>query len=338
VIGVLYGDRVRGGQGDRVGRAGAELAEALARGVATGLDRLEQEQAARESEQKRSRMETELQIARDIQIGFLPETLPRPAGWDVAVNFRPAREVSGDFYDAFPLSETHLALVIADVCDKGVGPALFMSLFRSLLRAFAQQSLGRPLTWAGQTLPGPGGTPSGRWAALLADFTALSAVALTNSYVASTHGASCMYATLFFGVLDTATGWLTYVNAGHNEPLHLGPGGVKGRLAVTGPAAGVRAEAVFDLGKVLLAPGDTLFAYTDGVTEARDPAGAFFTEQRLLSFLAAPVVSGSDLLNGVVARLTEHWAGAEPSDDVTMLAVRRWPNPGLAAGGGTGAP
>lgn len=85
-----------------------------------------------------------MQIARDIQASFLPETLPELPGWEIAAHFQPAREVAGDFYDVFPMVDgRRLGLVIADVCDKGVGAAMFMALFRSLLRAFANPNTAR---------------------------------------------------------------------------------------------------------------------------------------------------------------------------------------------------
>src|SRR5262249_55405184 len=157
-----------------------------------------------------------------------------------------AREVSGDFYDAFWLPHGLLALVIADVCDKGIGAALYMTLLRSLLRAFAPQGLGRE----------PAGRPAG--------LAALSAVGLTNDYVAQTHAQACMFASLFFGVLDTATGELTYVNAGHDAPIVVGAAGVKARLAPTGPVVGLSPNAGYEVSCVALEPGDALVAYTDG--------------------------------------------------------------------------
>src|SRR5512139_3144966 len=106
----------------------------------------------------------EMEIARRIQASFLPEELPQFQGWEIAARFQPARQVAGDFYDAFPLIQNRrLALVIGDVCDKGVGAALFMALFRTLIRAFAQQHYA--LRWMGDfeqglTRPAGGGRPT----------------------------------------------------------------------------------------------------------------------------------------------------------------------------------
>jgi sigma-B regulation protein RsbU (phosphoserine phosphatase) len=316
VIGALYGDRVRSAAtrpaAEPISRLQAVLVELLASGVAAGLARLEQEQAALEGRRKLLQMERELEIGREIQAGFLPDELPRVAGWEVGSHFRPAREVAGDFFDVFfGIGHDQLVLVIADVCDKGLGAALYMTLLRSLLRAFALQAIGSYSAGddAGQSLP--------------AGLTTLSAVGLTNNYVARTHAKACMFATVFFGILDLGTGELAYINAGHDTPVLVGPGGPKARLGVTGPVVGITPDTAYEIDRVTLEPGDTLFLYTDGVTEARNPAGEFFTEKRLLALLESRADSVARLLETVVADVQAHAAGADPSDDVTMLAVRR---------------
>jgi sigma-B regulation protein RsbU (phosphoserine phosphatase) len=334
VIGALYGDRGLAGNALGAGpisRLEAMLVQLLAEGVAAGLARLEQERAKLASEKKLLLVERDLEIGRELQAGFVPAELPQPPGWEVAAHFRPALKVGGDFYDAFALPGDHLVLVIADVCDKGVGSALYMAMFRSLLRAFAQQGLGRGiLGWPGQQ-PAPQPPPVApeppaagqRRATLLADLIALSTVERTNNYVAATHRLSAMYATLFVGVLDVRTGAMTYVNAAHPAPVLLGPAGVKERLDSTGPAAGQWPNFAYDINRTRLEPGDMFLAYTDGVTDARDAAGRFYTRDRLLTVLARPVASAAALLGAVVQDVTSHVAGAEPFDDVTLLAVRR---------------
>jgi sigma-B regulation protein RsbU (phosphoserine phosphatase) len=272
------------------------------------------------------KFERELQIGRQIQLNFLPDPdrLPQPAGWELAARFEPARQVSGDFYDVFPLPGSHLGLVLADVCNKGVGAALFMALFRSLLRAFSQQSAGRGLAGLGDDDPSSLTSPIGRrLVTLLADFNALHTVVLTNNYVARNHSDSYMFVTLFFGVLDPATGLLTYVNGGHDAPAVIGPDGVKARLNPTGPVVGMMPDTNFDLSEIRLEPGDTLFAYTDGIPEARAPGGEFFTEARLMSLLGQPISSAPALVNRIESDVRAHIATADQFDDITMLAVRR---------------
>jgi sigma-B regulation protein RsbU (phosphoserine phosphatase) len=339
VIGALYGDRqargVRAGLAP-ITRQEALLVELLAGGVAAGVARLEQEQAELQRQKKFLLYEHELQIGRQIQVGFLPETLPQPAGWEVVAHFQPARDVAGDFYDVFPLSGDRVVLVMADVCDKGVGAALFMALFRSLIRAFCMGSpLGAHISVAsGEPTQRPAGTvlpASQRRAALMADLIALLGVEHTNRYVTSNHANAFMFATLFLGVLDTATGSLSYVNAGHEPPTIVGPQGVKTRLEPTGPAVGLMPEASFDLGKMQLERGDVLVMHTDGVTDARDPAGQSFTERRFLSLLAASAPA-ADLIDRLVTAVRSHIASADQFDDITLLAVRWAPEASMAAG------
>jgi len=163
-------------------------------------------------------LQREMDIARTIQAGFLPRTLPRVAGWDLAAWFQPARDVGGDFYDAHVLcKDGRLVLAVADVCDKGVGAALFMALFRSLLRVLA-----------GRILHGEGEVAA----------QACDVVAGVNDYIARVHEHDSMFATVFLAVLDPRSGELVYVNAGHEAPVVRAPDGVCTRLPPTGPAAG----------------------------------------------------------------------------------------------------
>jgi len=244
----------------------------------------------------------ELEIGRRIQAGFFPDVLPQPAGWDLAAHFASAREVAGDFYDAFALPGDRVALVVGDVCDKGVGAALFMALFRSLFRAIAEQ----------------------RFSAECDPSDALhTTLAATNDYIARTHGNANMFATVFFAVLDARAGSLRYINAGHEAPTILRPGGdVRMRLVRTGPAVGMFPDAPFDVAHASLHPGETLFAFTDGVIDMRNGSGSEFSEPHLLELLNSPASSASALLTRVQNALIAHAAGEPAFDDVTMLALR----------------
>ncbi|WP_371614937.1 PP2C family protein-serine/threonine phosphatase [Streptomyces sp. NBC_00454] len=262
--------------------------------------------------------EKELEIGREIQAGFLPESLPVPEGWEIDVCFRPARQVAGDFYDVFELSRgRRLAFIVADVCDKGVGAALFMALIRSLLRHTAENSGLQHLVAAGRTgnsrrIPVVGATPL------------LNAVTATNGYLTRNHLRQGYFATLFFGVLDPLTGSLVYINGGHNPPLLLAAdGGEPLALEVTGPAVGVLPDCVYTLGYAQLNPGDTLFVFTDGVPEARCPRGSFLGDERMLELLAGPPVSGREVVDRMDTAVREHTGTAEQHDDVTMLALHR---------------
>jgi serine phosphatase RsbU (regulator of sigma subunit) len=266
----------------------------------------------------------ELEKGRQLQQDFLPYALPQPSGWELAASLKPARDVSGDFYDAFELPGGLVALAIGDVCDKGVGAALFMALCRSLLRLFS----GHPYAdgWARQTAgqsTHPGGSGNQQLATKAGDANLLHTVALTNSYIAQTHSHTNMFTTLFFGILDPATSLLRYINGGHEAPVILGPGGIKTRLTVTGPAVGLFPDVGYEVRETYLEAGDMLIAYTDGVPDARNPRGERFTQERLLSLLENPISSAAALLDTIEARLNSHIAAAVQFDDITLLAVRR---------------
>lgn len=247
-------------------------------------------------------LERELEIARKIQAGFLPEALPDMPGWELAAWFQPARQVSGDFYDAFPvLGGKRTVLVVADVCDKGVGAALFMALFRSLFRVLAERLL----------------TPGGDGAAQVCEL-----VSGINDYIARTHGRANMFATVFAAILDPATGDLVYVNGGHEAPMLAGIQGVRERLVPTGPAVGMMEGLPFLSGRVAMEPGEALIAFTDGVTDAICTDGTRFSEERLLGLLERSVESAEGAVDGIRAELRVSTHG-EAFDDVTLLVVRR---------------
>jgi sigma-B regulation protein RsbU (phosphoserine phosphatase) len=135
-----------------------------------------------------------------------------------------------------------------------------------------------------------------------------------------------MFTTLFFGVLDPATGILSYINGGHNPPVLIGPTGlVKARLKPTGPLVGLFPGMDFGIKNVTLEPGDLLLAFTDGVPDARDLEGELFGEERLLSLAAEPASSVAALLDRIETSLQGHIGEADQFDDITMLAVRRAP-------------
>ncbi|WP_158578897.1 PP2C family protein-serine/threonine phosphatase [Spongiactinospora rosea] len=266
--------------------------------------------------------ERDLRIGRRIQEGFLPAELPCPAGWEVAARFEPAREVSGDFYDGFWMAAgRRAAFLVADVCDKGIGSALFMALMRTLLRHSAQN------WWTGALAPFllPGrqgflGSPG------IGAVPLLAAVRGTNAYLTTNHLSQAYFVTLFFCVADPVTGRILYINGGHNPPILLRAAGGHRLLRATGPAVGLWADAVFTIAAVALAPGDTLFMYTDGVTEARDEAGRMFGLPRLVELLdGMPGAPAEDAVTRVLAEVQAHGGRAPQSDDITMLALRRCP-------------
>ncbi len=270
------------------------------------------------TEKARQRAEHELDIGRRIQSGFFPTTLPEAPGWEIAAHFQAAHHVSGDFYDAFHLENPrYVGVVVADVCDKGVGAALYMAIFRSLVRILCRASAG------------DNGDPRPR-----VDIDPVRVLKRTirsvNDYIAVTHEKEGMFATIFFGILDTETGELFYINGGHEPPLVLGniggTTGVKALLMPTGPAVGAYPDMPFEVKIVRIEPGETLLGYTDGVTDARNPAGALFTRERFaLKAAAASGDSPGRLIDAVKTEIERFTAGEALFDDITLLAVGRQP-------------
>lgn len=261
-------------------------------------------------------LEKEFEIARDIQAGFLPESLPEIPGWDIAAYFQAAREVAGDFYDVFEIeNQKKIGLIIGDVCGKGVGAALFMTLFRSLLRAsmlsddfmdwkrIEKKRENISIPEAHQTL--------------------LNSIAITNNYVARTHESACMFATLFVGLLDPNNGSLVYINAGHESPVIINKNGEKKLLDPTGSVAGLFPENKYDIAEALLEPEDTFIAFTDGVTEAVNPDNEQFSSELLLEILAKNKGSAKDGLDEIVCKLRKFTNDVEQFDDITLLQVKR---------------
>jgi sigma-B regulation protein RsbU (phosphoserine phosphatase) len=265
-------------------------------------------------------LQREMDVARNIQRDFLPESLPSVPGVELEAALHPARDVSGDFYDAFELAPSGtIVLVVGDVCDKGVGAALFMALFRSLIRASADpvgggaiQMIGGRRTFVRESLE----------AASPADL--LTRVAgFTNDYIARLHGRTNMFATVFLAALSPMTGQFDYVNAGHEPALVIAPDGAIRELRPTGPALGMMPEVTFTAGEGQLQRGDCIFAFTDGLVEARNAAGGIFGAARLREALAASGAAGSSHMEGVVNALRAFTGQAEPHDDVTLFAATR---------------
>lgn len=276
----------------------------------------------REREQLYQRsLERELEIGREIQAHFLPDRIPTLPGYDFAARLRSARMVSGDFYDLFPLGDgREMVVVIGDVCDKGVGAALFMALFRSLLRALAEQSDGARWNDRGASQDRRRETGP-RTAAITGHL--LRTITLTNDYIAGTHSRSNMFATVFFAVVDGETGLVQYINAGQEPPVVVGPNGVR-QLPPTGPALGLLPGLPFEVGQTTLAAGEVLVAWTDGVTEAKTAVGEeLFGELRTVETIGTGRSSADALLDGILAAVDAWAAGAEQADDITLLAVRR---------------
>ncbi len=268
--------------------------------------------------------ELQLRHFREIQSAFFPAQLPNFPGWEIAACLHPASEATGDFYDAFRLPGDYIGLVIADVCDKGIGSALFMSLIRTLIRVFSGESRLPGLSVPARTdlvahqLEDQGFED-------IDQLEALKAISLTNDYIAQEHGDTCMFATIFLGVLNPTNGSLVYINGGHEPLVMVGPTGVVQDLPPTGPAVGLMSSVQFKIQHIQLYPGDILVGYTDGVTEALGPAGELFTRKRLWAVLQEPAPSASLMFERVKASLFGYIGDARPTDDITLIVVQRSP-------------
>jgi sigma-B regulation protein RsbU (phosphoserine phosphatase) len=276
--------------------------------------------------QAKKQAERELEIAREIQSSFLVKDYPQPDGWEIATHIRPARQVSGDFYDVFPIATSkQVALIMADVCDKGVGAAMYMAIFRSLFRAYSDQQY--IMRWAGTPKEHSGESPTGifrRDAILASGAPSLkNAIDLTNNYIATHHSNANMFATVFFGLLDPVKGELLYINAGHESAFVISGDRLKKRLEPTGPAVGMLPDMEFKIEAITLVPGDSLLLYTDGITDALSPAEEQFSEPRLLDVATSPAPSAQMLIHNIMRALDAHIAHREQYDDITLLAVNR---------------
>lgn len=250
----------------------------------------------RRLQESNRRYRRELALAGQIQASFLPQVLPTLPGWQLATRLIPSRETSGDFFDVVALPEGRWGLLIADVADKGVGAALFMALCWGLIR-----------TYLARTPSAPARVFEAVNRRLLRDTTA-------GEFV-----------TVFLGVLDTATGRLTYANAGHCPALLASAGRAPVRLRNTGAPLGILENLTWEQHDRQLHPGDTLLLYTDGISEAQSATGQFFCIEGLEAVMqASPGESAAGLLERVLRTVNAFAEGKHlESDDIAVLALRR---------------
>ena len=241
---------------------------------------------------EKEKIDRELSIAREIQMGMIPVDFPsEDSGFSIRGLLEPARTVSGDFYDFFMADGRTLWFCLGDVSGKGIPAALFMVVTRTLFRSLVSE----------------GGS-------LSRVFSRLNRELLANN-------SSFMFVTAVAGILDLSSGMLTYVNAGHDAPCLIRRDGRKVKLEeCLNSALGIEKPEEFIERQVLLDPGDCLFSCTDGITEAADSSGELFGDARLMEALAV-VDSPTELIRRVREQLRLFVGGAEQSDDITMLAL-----------------
>lgn len=248
----------------------------------------------------KEKIESELQVAQEIQMGILPKILPpfpKCEYFEIDAFLTPAKEVGGDLYDFFMLSPTKICIVIGDVSGKGVPASLFMAVTQTLHRGLAHEQ----------------------------DLDPQIIVTKMNKALCNNNSAN-LFVTYVLGVLDLESGVMVYCNAGHN-PFYI----LKSDGTVTSPAErhgiplGLRAKRPYGKSELKLEAGDTLFMYTDGIPEAKDDKGEFFGEERLETILkhaAKQQLTPKDLDDSLQAGLAKFVNTAEQFDDITVVTLR----------------
>jgi sigma-B regulation protein RsbU (phosphoserine phosphatase) len=250
-----------------------------------------------------ARLEAEVEAARRLQMSMVPKDFPAPSVQfpiDLFASMEPAREVGGDLYDFFVTGDGLLCFLVGDVSGKGMPAALFMARAKSLIR----------ITTELMRMSGGGAKP--------ADI-----ITRVNQELCQNND-NLMFVTLFFAMLAPASGDLEFCNAGHNPPYWLSKDGLVAIEGAKGIILGVRSDAVYTTGRLSLSPGESIYLFTDGVTEAANVQRDMFTETRLEAALRMGAKCGSAGIVRLVASAVREFTGAAlPSDDITMLAIRR---------------
>ena len=252
---------------------------------------------AQEEHTQLTSIQNDLHVAQEIQETILPKELPAfdesvLRHFDLEASMKAAQYVGGDFYDFFKIDGTRLGFIIADVSGKGVPAAIFMAISRTILRTIA---LSCP--------------------------SCADCLRQTNELL-SRDSVEDMFVTVFYGILDLSTGHIKYSNAGHNPPVLIRRGGQVSLLESTGDIAlGAVSDIPYSEKETVLAPGDSLLLYTDGVTEAMNPAGELFGTTRLQNLCSSPADSPQALIDNISASLAAFTADTPQSDDITLLAL-----------------
>jgi sigma-B regulation protein RsbU (phosphoserine phosphatase) len=244
-----------------------------------------------------SRLRQELEVARNLQLSSLPQVFPPfpdRTDFEIYAAMEPAKEVGGDFYDFALVGGDRLAIMIGDASGKGVSAAMFIAIARSIIRS-----------------------------AIVRGASPAQAIALANSALA-VENHTMMFATVFVGILDLSTGWLTYANGGHNPPYLVSEAtGVRALGGITGIALGIMEDAEYDDEEVLVPEAASLVLFTDGVTEANAADDSMFGEAQLEDALARLASAGPEVTVAAIQQAVRRFAdGVEQADDITVLSAR----------------
>ncbi len=249
--------------------------------------------AAHEQIIEKEKLEKELDVARQIQVSMLPEQLPEVDGFSFGAHMQAARQVGGDFYDLFPLDDSHIGITIGDVSDKGVPSALFMALTRSLLRAEAMDM----------------DTPT-------------NTLQRVNTLIQEMSSAG-LFVTVLYGILDLKSGLFEYARAGHELPiLRKHDGSLLPIPHRTGMLIGMFPDIVIDEAVLTLEPGDTILLFSDGATDASNPLQQMFGHERLEQVMrASPGGNAQSVCDYILASILAYQETAPQFDDVTLVVV-----------------
>lgn len=248
--------------------------------------------------------EKQIDTAKSIQKDFLLSSLPSSPAYDVAALSRPALQIGADWYDMVDAGD-YAVFVVADVCDKGVPSALYMSVFRSLIRSKILDRCGEL-----------GCSPD-------ASSVIRDAIEQTNNYMADNQNDSMMFATVFIAAVHKPSGRASYICAGHESPVLVSARGLSMLDTVSGPAIGLFGGVSYPVYSVNLQPGDALVVYSDGLVDARDPQNVGWGIDRLRALLEVTRVNtASQLMATIVSRVDAYMAGADPFDDLTVMVFR----------------
>jgi sigma-B regulation protein RsbU (phosphoserine phosphatase) len=245
----------------------------------------------------REKIESELKIAHDIQMSFLPQTFPPfpdRSEFDLYARIQSAREVGGDLYDFYLIDDNHLCFLIGDVSGKGVPAALFMARTKAVIKS----AVGRTIS--------------------------LSDILTSVNKELSLNNEECMFVTLFLGILTIDSGHMVFVNAGHNPPLYIASHQDAVFLKTTHASAlGLDADAEYSEQMITLSENDTLFMYTDGITEAINNQKEFYSDERLHEEVSLQKSSSiQNLVSIIMDSVKTFSTGTTQADDITILCLR----------------